>query len=137
MVAAVAAGAVHTVAMRRNGTLWGWGANWSGQLGDGTTTDRAEPVRIRSGSDWRVAAPGEAHTVALRTDGTLWAWGLNNHGQLGQRWTVPRRLKPEVVKRFRDLWNWDLGRRLGRGRRRRPRLRGTQDRRHPVGLGQQ
>ena len=89
-----------------DGTLWTWGANGTGQLGDGTTTDRPEPVRVRSGSDWRAVAAGEAHTVGLRSDGTLWAWGLNNRGQLGQRWTVRRRLKPELVKRFRDLWNW-------------------------------
>ena len=103
---AVAAGEAHTVAVRSDGTLWGWGANGTGQLGDGTTHDRLEPVRVRSGSDWRAVAAGEAHTVGLRTDGTLWAWGLNNHGQLGQRWLVRRQLKPEPVKRFRDLWNW-------------------------------
>ena len=102
----VAAGEAHTVAVRADGTLWAWGANGVGQLGDGTTSDRAEPVRVRSGSDWRAVAAGEAHTVGLRTDGTLWAWGLNNNGQLGQRWTVRRQLEPEVVKRFRDLWNW-------------------------------
>ena len=102
----VAAGEAHTVAVRADGTLWAWGSNGTGQLGDGTTTDRAEPVRVRSGSDWWVVAAGEAHTVAVRTDGTLWAWGLNNRGQLGQRWTVRRQLEPEVVKRFRDLWNW-------------------------------
>jgi alpha-tubulin suppressor-like RCC1 family protein len=44
--ASVTAGGGHTMAVKTDGTLWAWGANWSGQLGDGTTTNRLAPVRV-------------------------------------------------------------------------------------------
>jgi alpha-tubulin suppressor-like RCC1 family protein len=78
----VAAGGNHTVALKSDGTLWAWGDNWAGQLGEGTTTDRHFPVQI--GTDtWSFVAAGSNHTVAIRSDGTLWAWGDNFSGQLG------------------------------------------------------
>lgn len=67
----------------RNGTLWAWGLNTDGQLGDGTTTDRSSPVQVGTATNWVSVAAGGYHTVALRSDGTLWAWGRNIEGQLG------------------------------------------------------
>ncbi|MBI5561616.1 MAG: hypothetical protein HY894_01995, partial [Deltaproteobacteria bacterium] len=78
------AGNSYTVALRSDGTLWAWGANNSGQIGDGTNINRtATPVQIGTGTDWSQAAAGSYHTVALKSDGTLWAWGYNGDGALG------------------------------------------------------
>ncbi len=79
----VAPGAEHTVALRTDGTLWAWGHNNAGQLGNGTYTSTTTPQQVGTNSDWQAIAAGHSHTVALRADGTLWAWGDNENGQLG------------------------------------------------------
>ncbi|MCL2175350.1 MAG: hypothetical protein FWB73_04815 [Treponema sp.] len=80
--ASVSAGDSHTVAIKTDGTLWAWGANSSGQLGDGTWYEsKNTPVQI--GTGYASVSAGDDHTVAIKTDGTLWAWGMNNYGQLG------------------------------------------------------
>jgi alpha-tubulin suppressor-like RCC1 family protein len=73
----------YSLAIKSDGTLWAWGYNNYGQLGDGTTTERHSPVQIGKESNWSLVKCGELHTLALKTDGTLWAWGNNNTGQLG------------------------------------------------------
>lgn len=80
----------HTVAIREDGTLWAWGRNDAGQIGDGTTTDRLLPVRVGTATNWKSVAAGREHNVAVRTDGTLWAWGQNTAGQLGDGSNVRR-----------------------------------------------
>jgi len=84
----VAAGDRHTVAIRSDGTLWAWGWNNYGQLGDGTTIDQYSPKKIGTDNDWISAAAGEYHTFALKSDGSLWAWGSNAYGQLGDGTTI-------------------------------------------------
>ncbi|NLH74160.1 MAG: RCC1 repeat-containing protein, partial [Verrucomicrobia bacterium] len=79
----VAAGGYHTLALKRDGTLWAWGLNEDGQLGDGTREDKSRPVQVGTASDWAAVAAGYWHTVALKRDGTLWAWGDNQYGQSG------------------------------------------------------
>ncbi|SHG14223.1 RCC1 domain-containing protein [Chryseobacterium vrystaatense] len=76
-------GSVHTVGLRADGTLWTWGINSNGQLGDGTMTSQSAPKQIGTSNKWVKIAAGYDHTVALKTDGTLWAWGKNDFGQLG------------------------------------------------------
>ncbi len=90
----IAAGGAHSLAIKLDGSLWAWGNNWFGQLGDGTTTDRWIPVKVLTG----VAAvvTGSASTLAIRTDGSLWAWGWNESGQLGDG-TTTQRLSPVQV----------------------------------------
>ena len=79
----ISAGEDHTVALRTDGSLWAWGSNRYGGLGDGTTADRSLPTRAGGDSDWVYASAGYSHTVAIKADGSLWAWGLNEWSQLG------------------------------------------------------
>lgn len=81
-------GALHTVARRSDGTLWAWGRNDHGQLGDGTTVNRNAPVQVGSASDWATAVAGAGYTLAVKTDGSLWAWGSDANGQLGDGTTT-------------------------------------------------
>lgn len=73
----------HTLALKTDGTLWAWGQNGYGQLGDGTTTDKAAPIQIGSSTDWESVTAGENFSVALNSAGQLWTWGANYFGQLG------------------------------------------------------
>lgn len=115
----------HTLAVKANGSLWAWGSNASGQLGDGTTTSRFTPVRIGTDSNWSmVFSTGGSHSLALKFDGTLWAWGLNTNGQVGNN-TLVNLLAPvqvlagvqsaiggsahtHAVKTNGTLWGWGL-----------------------------
>jgi alpha-tubulin suppressor-like RCC1 family protein len=80
----VSAGYFYNAAIKTDGTLWTWGYNTSGQLGNGTIVSAISPVTtIAGGTNWKQVACCQAHTAAIKTDGTLWSWGLNNWGQLG------------------------------------------------------
>ena len=80
----------HFLAVKTDGSLWGWGMNFNGQLGDETTTDRSEPVRIGTDSDWVTVDVGDRHSAAIKADGSLWTWGSNDAGQLGDGTTTDR-----------------------------------------------
>jgi alpha-tubulin suppressor-like RCC1 family protein len=69
--------------IKSDGTLWGWGNNAAGNIGDGTYTNRSSPVQIGSNTNWKYIEKGGV-TAALKTDGTLWTWGNNFFGMLGQ-----------------------------------------------------
>jgi len=86
----IAAGGYHTVLIKSGGTLWAWGRNIEGQLGNSTNTDRNSPVQIGSDNQWILASAGGFHTIALKADGTLWAWGGNLNGQLGDSTNTDR-----------------------------------------------
>lgn len=79
----LAAGDAHTVAIKKDGTLWAWGWNSCGQLGKGTNIDSNTPVQVGSDNDWQSVSAGQCYTIAIKKGGTLWAWGLNQDGQLG------------------------------------------------------
>jgi len=75
-VVAISTGSHHTMAIKKDGSLWGWGWNSSGQLGDGVPfSSQIAPVRIME----NVVAvdAGAFHTVAVKIDGSLWTWGTN------------------------------------------------------------
>ena len=70
--------------VKTDGTLWTWGSNPAGQLGDNTITNKSSPVQtVTFGNNWSQVSCGYRHAAAIKTDGTLWLWGLNNYGQLG------------------------------------------------------
>jgi hypothetical protein len=69
--------------VKQDGTLWAWGWNNNGQLGDGTRVNKNNPVQIGTATNWKTVAANQYHTLAVKQDGTLWAWGRNNYGQLG------------------------------------------------------
>jgi alpha-tubulin suppressor-like RCC1 family protein len=75
----VACGNTHTAAIKTDGTLWLWGINLQGQLGDNTTITKSTPVTtFAGGTNWKQVSGGNSHTAAVKTDGTLWTWGLCN-----------------------------------------------------------
>ena len=92
----VAAGFRTSFGIKPNGTLWAWGRNDLGQLGDGSTIDRRLPVQIGTADNWDSISCGRQFTVALKTDGSLWAWGDNFYGQLGNG-TTTSELVPTLI----------------------------------------
>ncbi|MGJ7045422.1 S-layer homology domain-containing protein [Thermoanaerobacterium thermosulfurigenes] len=101
-VVAISAGGVHTVALRNDGTVWTWGRNDYGQLGNGTTKDSSLPIQVKGISNVVAVSARRIHTVALRNDGTVWTWGDNECGQLGNGTTV-NSSTPVQVKGISDV----------------------------------
>lgn len=100
----VSCGSIHTAAIKNDGTLWTFGYNIVGQLGDNTTTNRSSPVQtVTFGNKWKQVACGYYHTVAINTDGTLWTWGWNSNGQLGDNTTVSKSSPVQTVA-FGNNW---------------------------------
>ena len=92
----------HSVALKSDGTVWTWGRNGVGQLGDGTTIERHTPVRVLSLSGVTAIAAQSGHSLALRPiglpfDGIVQAWGWNINGQLGDGTTVDRPYPVQVA----------------------------------------
>jgi alpha-tubulin suppressor-like RCC1 family protein len=95
-VTQVAAGAAYTLFLKSDGSLHAMGANWYGQLGDGTTTTRSSPVQVVSSSVTQIAAGGN-RSLFLKSDGSLWAMGGNGYGQLGDGTTTNRTSPVKIV----------------------------------------
>ena len=86
----------HACAVGRDGSLWCWGNNYGGSIGDGTTTTAIAPVRIGGDIAWRSVAASGNHTCAIRVDASLWCWGSNAVGQTSSSVSQDR-LVPERV----------------------------------------
>ncbi|MEZ5328554.1 MAG: hypothetical protein R3F19_26215 [Verrucomicrobiales bacterium] len=111
------------LALKWDGSLWAWGPNHFGQLGDGTNESRDEPVRIGIGR-WKMVSDGGVSSHAIAGDGTLWAWGTNDNGQLGDGTTENRNVPTQIgtdtdwkqvsaainhvlaIKTDGSLWSW-------------------------------
>ena len=94
---AIAAGDWHSMALMADGTVYTWGNNSSGQLGNGNTNDSNAPVSVAGlGADIQTISAGDAHSVALLTNGTVMVWGDNTYGQLGNGTSAPS-LFPQPV----------------------------------------
>lgn len=120
----VSAGYTHSIGIKTDGTLWAWGDNGYGQLGDGTTASKNTPTQIGSANNWESISASGGFTVAIKTDGTLWAWGNNTFGQLGDGTTTNRTTPTRIgtatnwssvatgegfalaIKENGTLWSW-------------------------------
>lgn len=93
----ISAGDYHNCAVNPSDRIFCWGSNGSGQLGDGTTTDRLTPARVQArGMLFRGVSTGGAHTCAVTTTDRAYCWGANSHGQLGNRSKEPSPLPGPV-----------------------------------------
>lgn len=82
-IIAVSSGSFHALALQADGTVWAWGSNQSGQLGDSTTTSHLSPEHLTTINNVTKIAAGYTHSLALTSDGSVWAWGENTSGQVG------------------------------------------------------
>jgi alpha-tubulin suppressor-like RCC1 family protein len=82
-VKAIACGNTHAAVLKADGTVWTWGQNDRGQLGDGTLTNRTTPVKVQGLSGVKAITCSAYSTYAVKDDGTVWAWGSNSYGALG------------------------------------------------------
>ena len=131
----IAAGFAHSLAVRSGGSVWAWGYNIYGQLGDGTTTRRSTPAQVQGLTSVIAITAGFYHSLAVRSDGSVWAWGYNTSGQLGDG-TLTNRATPVQVQGLTNVtaiaaghdhslalrsdgsvwaWGWNASRQLGDG----------------------
>jgi alpha-tubulin suppressor-like RCC1 family protein len=87
-VTAISSGMRNCLALKSDGTVWAWGDNEWGQLGDGTTTDRYAPAQVKNLTGVIAISAGHYHSLAVKADGTVWAWGDNESGELGTGDTI-------------------------------------------------
>jgi len=97
-VVAVAAGYGFSLALKGDGTVWGWGTNYLSELGDASTAERHTPVQVHKLAGVSAIAARGSHALALiQSDGTVWAWGDNGSGQLGDGTSGTVRTEPVQV----------------------------------------
>lgn len=86
----------HSLALKSNGTVWSWGSNIYGGLGNGTLTSTTTPGQVILLTNAIAASAGGWHSVALKNDGTVWTWGWNIDGQLGDGTTTDKLIPFQV-----------------------------------------
>ena len=91
-------------AVKTNGTLWAWGQNEKGELGQNDRTYRSSPTQI-PGTTWKRVGGARNVVIATKTDGTLWSWGDNGYGQLGDNSTIK---KSSPVQIPGTDWDWTV-----------------------------
>jgi alpha-tubulin suppressor-like RCC1 family protein len=96
-VEAISAGAEHSAALRSDCTVWTWGQNSNGQIGDGTTTIRKVPVEVLNVGNVIMIGSGNYHTAEINADCALWTWGDNSEGQLGNNTIMDSSTAVEVI----------------------------------------
>jgi alpha-tubulin suppressor-like RCC1 family protein len=128
----ISAGGFHSLALKADGSVWAWGRNDCGQLGDGSTTSKTTPVQVFGISHVMMIAAGLDHSIAIKVDGSVWAWGRNDYGQLGDGSTTNKTTPVQVsglsnvtniaagffhnlaIKADCSVWAWGLNSVCGR-----------------------
>jgi alpha-tubulin suppressor-like RCC1 family protein len=105
----VSAGETHTCGVTTENVAYCWGLNHYGELGDGTTTDRARPVPVQGGLHFRLVSTGSDHTCGVTTENVAYCWGLNIYGQLGDGTTSDHSTTPVAVAGNRQFRLVDAG----------------------------
>ena len=98
----ISVGGYHSLTLKSDGTVWSWGRNNFGQLGNGKKRKTNIPIQVNNLEDVIAIASGTWHSMALKSDGSVWTWGLNNHGQLGDG-TFKNRKTPVQVTGLTDV----------------------------------
>ena len=91
----ISVGDYHAAAIKDDGSLWTWGMNGYGQLGDGTTTEKHAPTKVMD--NVAQVSVGDFHTAAIKSDGSLWAWGNNAYGRLGDSTTTNKNTPVKIM----------------------------------------
>jgi alpha-tubulin suppressor-like RCC1 family protein len=99
----ISAGGWHSLALKNDGTVWCWGWNADGQIGDGTIIDKTIPTQVAGLSGVVKISAGSYHNLALKNDGTVWAWGDNVNGQIGDGTTGTDRTTPVQVNGLTNI----------------------------------
>ena len=87
-----------------SGTLWVWGYNNPGQLGDNTSINKSSPIQtVAGGANWLQIAAGDSSSAGIKNDGTLWMWGFNGDGNLGDNTTTTRQSPVQTISQG---FNW-------------------------------
>lgn len=97
--AAVSCGDNFTLAIKNDGSLWGWGFNFEGMLANGTRDRSASPIRAGTLTNWKVVGAGGGHAIGIQTDKSAHGWGSNLYGQIAQ----PVSFVPRAVP-GRNVW---------------------------------
>jgi alpha-tubulin suppressor-like RCC1 family protein len=102
----ISCGSSTTIAIKTDGTLWNWGRDGYGELGDNSVVNKSSPVTVAGGgTTWQQCAGGANFTAAIKLDGTLWTWGRNNYGQLGNN-SASDRSSPGTVSGGGTTWKY-------------------------------
>ncbi len=92
----VVGGENYSLAIKNDGTVWAWGFNGDGQLGEGTLENKKTPVEVSGLTDVQKISAGRYHVLALKNDGTVWVWGDNQYGQLGDGTTTSKQIPVQI-----------------------------------------
>lgn len=100
----IAMGKTHAIAIRSDGTLWGWGSGTYGENGANTGAAQLTPKQIGTDTNWASVSVSLYSSFAIKTNGELWSWGRNDYGQLGQNTSGSPVLVPAKITTPAETW---------------------------------